>query len=271
MRREIILDTETTGLNPLTGDRIIEIAAIEIVNYLPTGKEFHQLVNPECPINPQASAVHNIYDSDVADKPLMKDIIESFLAFIEDAPLVIHNAEFDMGFLNAEFARLKRPLLPVSRAIDTLQIARRRFPGAPASLDALCRRFKIDLTARSFHSALLDCQLLAGVYLELMGGRQPDLVGNTVKTQKNTLDNLKTYGENTRNFQNTAPGQTSSAALLQKNLSTEPSQPPAPKMIRAIRPHSASLEEKANHRAAIALIKNPLWQRGTDTTINKDT
>lgn len=174
--REIVLDTETTGLDPLTGDRVIEIGCIELVNHLPTGRNFHKYLNPERDVPADAVKVHGLTTDFLRDKPLFLDIADEFLDFLADAPLVIHNAAFDMKFLNAELTRIKRPALPATRAVDTLILARQRYPGAQASLDALCRRFGIDNSSRTFHGALLDCELLADVYLELRGGRQPDLV-----------------------------------------------------------------------------------------------
>ncbi len=173
--REIVMDTETTGLDPDDGHRIAEIGAIELLNLLPTGRTYHQYINPERPMPKEAEQVHGLNDAFLADKPPFARIAPAFLEFIGDARLVIHNASFDMGMLNAELLRLGRPRLPMSRAVDTLEIARRRFPGAQASLDALCRRFGIDNSGREKHGALLDSELLAEVYLELMGGRQQGL------------------------------------------------------------------------------------------------
>ena len=172
------MDTETTGFNAEGDDRIIEIGAIELINYVPTGRVYHQYINPERPIPAGATAVHGIKDEDIADKPVYAEIVAAWDEFIgEDSKLVIHNAEFDMRFLNAEYKRLGLPPLPMSRAIDTLAMARKMFPGAPASLDALCRRYGIDNSSRVFHGALLDTELLAEVFLELAGGRQPELLG----------------------------------------------------------------------------------------------
>ncbi|HUF86061.1 MAG TPA: DNA polymerase III subunit epsilon [Thermohalobaculum sp.] len=173
--REIVLDTETTGLDPADGHRIVEIGAIELVNLLPTGRIYHQFINPERPVPREATAVHGHTDAFLADKPVFAAIAPAFLAFIGDARLVIHNAAFDLRMLNAELARIGAAPLAHSRALDTLETARARFPGAPASLDALCRRFAIDNAGREKHGALLDCELLAEVYLELMGGRQRGL------------------------------------------------------------------------------------------------
>lgn len=172
--REIVLDTETTGFDPETGDRIVEIGAVELWNHLPTGKTYHQYLNPERAMPQEAFEVHGLGDDFLRDKPIFRDVAQAFLAFIGDARLVIHNASFDMKFLNAELGWAGLPPLPHDRAIDTVAIARRKFPGSPASLDALCRRFGIDNSARTLHGALLDSEILAEVYLELIGGRQPD-------------------------------------------------------------------------------------------------
>lgn len=174
--REIVLDTETTGLDPAEGHRIVEIGAVELANHLPTGRTYHQYINPERPVPPEAQQVHGLDDQFLRDKPPFAAIVSEFLAFIGEARLVIHNASFDMRFLNAELSRTGHPALPDTRALDTLSLARSRFPGSPASLDALCRRFGVDNSARSKHGALLDSEILAEVYLELIGGRQPDLV-----------------------------------------------------------------------------------------------
>lgn len=174
MTREIVLDTETTGLDARNGDRIVEIGALELLNHVPTGRVFHEYINPERAMSAEAEAVHGLSDAFLADKPVFAGIVDDFVAFISDAKLVIHNAAFDIGFLNAEFERHGRPGLPGDCAIDTVAIARRRFPGSPANLDALCRRFGVDNSGREKHGALLDAELLAEVYLELIGGRQPD-------------------------------------------------------------------------------------------------
>jgi DNA polymerase-3 subunit epsilon len=173
--REIVLDTETTGLDPETGDRIVEIGALELLHYLPTGRTFHVYLNPERAMSPEAFAIHGLGDDFLRDKPVFAAVAADFLRFIGDARLVIHNASFDMKFLNAELARHGYPPLSSARVVDTLAIARTRFPGAQASLDALCRRFGIDNSARTLHGALLDSEILAEVYLELVGGRQPGL------------------------------------------------------------------------------------------------
>jgi DNA polymerase-3 subunit epsilon len=173
--REIVLDTETTGLDPADGHRIVEVGAVELVNHIPTGRVFHQYINPERPMPREALAVHGLDDAFLRDKPVFAAIAEALLAFLAEAPLVIHNAGFDITFLNAEFGRIGRPVLSLARAVNTLELAKRRFPGAQVSLDALCKRFGIDCTARMLHGALLDSQLLAEVYLELLGGRQQGL------------------------------------------------------------------------------------------------
>lgn len=174
--REIVLDTETTGLDPFSGDRIVEIGAVELWNHLPTGKVYHQYINPQRSMPAEAFAVHGLGDEFLADKPVFARIVDDFLTFVNGAKLVIHNASFDMKFINAELKWSNKTLLPMDQAIDTLDIARKKYPGAQNSLDALCRRFSIDNSAREKHGALLDSELLAEVYLELVGGRQPDLV-----------------------------------------------------------------------------------------------
>ncbi len=172
--REIVLDTETTGFEPESGDRIVEIGAVELFNHMPTGRTYHQYINPERSMPQSAFEVHGLGDEFLADKPLFKNIAQAFVDFIQDSRLVIHNASFDMKFLNAELKWVNRPALPMTQALDTLAIARQKFPGSPASLDALCRRFGIDNSNRTLHGALLDSEILAEVYLELIGGRQPD-------------------------------------------------------------------------------------------------
>ena len=174
--REIVLDTETTGLDPNTGDRIVEIGAVELNGHMPTGKTYHQYIFPERSVPQDAVNVHGLDDAFLRDKPVFKAVAQEFIDFIGDAKLVIHNAAFDMKFLNAELKWVGLPTIPWERAIDTLDIARKKFPGSPASLDALCRRYAIDNSARTLHGALLDSEILADVYLELIGGRQPDLV-----------------------------------------------------------------------------------------------
>ena len=190
--REIVLDTETTGLDPATGDRIVEIGAIELWNHLPTGKTFHKYLNPERNMPEEAQAVHGLTEEFLKDKPVFSQIADDFLAFLKDSKLVIHNASFDMKFINAELALVEKTRLPVNISIDTLGIARKKFPGSPASLDALCRRFNIDNSARKLHGALLDAEILAEVYLELIGGRQPDFGLSDVNNTGETKDDEKT-------------------------------------------------------------------------------
>ena len=223
--REIVLDTETTGLDPASGHRIVEVGCLELMHHLPTGREFRRHVNPEREMPEEARAVHGLSDEFLAKQPLFAAIAQELLDFLADSPLVIHNASFDLGFLNAEFARLDLPPIEAKRAVDTLALARKRFPGAQASLDALCRRFGIDNTARSLHGALLDCQLLAEVYVELLGGRQPGL----------ELD----------------PAQRAAAEIVGKK--DRPARP--------ARPHAPSAEELAAHETFLEKIPNPIWRR----------
>ena len=201
--REIVLDTETTGFEPSEGDRIVEIGAIEMQNHMPTGRTYHQYINPKRSMPAGAFGIHGIGPDlleppqipregqvILRNKPIFADIAQAFVDFIGDAKLVIHNAAFDMKFLNAELKRVNRPLLPMDQSLDTLGIARKKFPGSPASLDALCRRFGINNSNRTLHGALLDSEILAEVYLELIGGRQPNLVmsgqTNSIAQNKNS-------------------------------------------------------------------------------------
>ncbi|QIK39815.1 DNA polymerase III subunit epsilon [Pontivivens nitratireducens] len=179
--REIVLDTETTGLDPLSGDRVVEIGAVELLNHMPTGRTYHQYINPERDMPVEAFNVHGLSIEFLSDKPVFKQIGQEFLDFVGDSKMVIHNAAFDMKFLNAELKWMGLPGLPPAQATDTLAIARSRFPGAQNSLDALCRRFGIDNSARTKHGALLDSEILAEVYLELVGGRQPDFTLSVVR------------------------------------------------------------------------------------------
>ena len=222
--REIVLDTETTGLDPASGHRIVEIACIELINHIPSGRSFQRYLNPDRDMPEDAYAVHGLTAGFLADKPRFGDIAAELIAFIDGAPLVIHNAEFDMRFLNAELARIEQAQLASHQAVDTLQIARRKFPGSPASLDALCKRFNIDNSARELHGALLDAELLAEVYLELIGGRQAgfDLVQ--------------------------AEARAAAAAAAVQN------QARAPRIIDA-----PNAEELAAHAALLARLKAPLW------------
>lgn len=173
--REIILDTETTGLDPKRGDRLIEIGCVELVNRIPTGREFHRFINPERDVPAEAQAVHGITTEFLTDKPLFDLVADEFLAFIGNDMLVIHNASFDVGFLNFELERAGRPTIATARVLDTLMLARRKHPAGPNSLDALCKRYSIDNSIRTKHGALVDCLLLAEVYVELLGERQAAL------------------------------------------------------------------------------------------------
>jgi DNA polymerase-3 subunit epsilon len=173
--REIVLDTETTGLDPLTGDRVVEIGCVELLNRIPTGASYHVYVNPERDMPEAAFRVHGLSTEFLSDKPRFVEIAEEFLAFIADDALVIHNAAFDVGFLDAELAKIGRPKIARERVVDTLMLARRKNPGGQASLDALCQRYGIDNSRRTKHGALLDSEILAEVYLELLGGRQASL------------------------------------------------------------------------------------------------
>jgi DNA polymerase-3 subunit epsilon len=194
--REIVLDTETTGFEPNEGDRIVEVGAVELIGHVPTGRTYHQYINPMRSMPAGAFGVHGIGPDLLAvprdpkpgevilkDKPLFADIAQDFIDFVGTSRMVIHNAAFDMKFLNAELGWVNRPLLPMDQSLDTLAIARRKFPGSPASLDALCRRFGIDNTNRTLHGALLDSEILAEVYLELIGGRQPGMVLQAATSQ----------------------------------------------------------------------------------------
>lgn len=189
--REIVLDTETTGLDPAEGHRIVEIGGVELLNHVPTGRTYHQYINPKRDMPEEAYAVHRISSEFLADKPAFETVAMDFLKFVGDARLVIHNAPFDMKFLNAELRWAGLPLLPDAQALDTLAMARRRFPGSPGNLDALCKRFDIDNSRRTYHGALLDSEILAEVYLELIGGRQPGLtLGAAVDTRSGAATDL---------------------------------------------------------------------------------
>ena len=238
--REIVLDTETTGLDPLQGDRVVEIAALELRNHIPTGNYYHCYLNPERDMPQEAFAVHGLSEEFLRDKPLFKTEVNAFLDFIGNSPLVIHNGAFDMKFLNAELQRVKRPGLPYERLIDTLLMARKRFPGSPASLDALCRRFGVDLSVRTLHGALVDCELLAAVYLELVGGRQPGFML--------AADHQQHSGGKDRHAGNRNGGFAPIAA--------------EPVTIRPPRPHAPTEAEREAHRAFVAkALKNALWLR----------
>lgn len=173
--REIVFDTETTGLDPSDGHRVIELGCVELIDHLPSGQSFHAYLNPERPVPIESQRIHGLSDEFLADKPLFSSIAAEFLEFLGDSPLVIHNASFDIKFINAELARCERPAIPLARAIDTIEIAKAKLPGVRYSLDELCKRFGIDLSARTKHGALLDAELTARLYLELIGGRQTRL------------------------------------------------------------------------------------------------
>lgn len=199
--REIVLDTETTGFKPEQGDRIVEIGAVELWNHVATGKTYHQYINPERSMPKEAFEVHGLGDEFLRDKPVFKDIAQDFLDFVQDSKMVIHNASFDMKFLNAELGWVNKPTLPMHQAIDTLAMARTKFPGSPATLDALCRRFNIDNSSRTLHGALLDSEILAEVYLELIGGKQPDFGLSLMSAQNNAeggASGWKTYQRPTK-------------------------------------------------------------------------
>jgi len=228
--REIILDTETTGLDPNEGHRIVEIGCVELVNSIPTGRTWHCYLNPERDMPEQAFAVHGLSTDFLSDKPLFADKADAFLEFAGSAKLVIHNAKFDFGFLNAELEWASKPVLAWDRIVDTLALARRRHPGAPASLDALCRRYGIDLSERDLHGALLDCRLLAAVYVELVGGKQArlELAGNGVQ-------------------QSDMPGAAAAVSARAEPL-----------------PSRLSSEEREAHRAFIATLgEHAIWRRYT--------
>jgi len=220
--REIVLDTETTGLDPGDGHRVVEIGCIELLNHVPTGANYHAYLNPERDMPMEAYQVHKLSAEFLSDYPVFAARAEEFLAFIGDAPLVIHNAGFDMKFINAELKACGYPVLPMSRAVDTVQMARRKFPGAQVSLDALCRRFEIDNSARTAHGALLDAELLAAVYLELVGGREPGFDLAAVR----------------------------SASTLASRRNRERREP---------RPHAPSPEELEAHGRFVATLKDPIW------------
>jgi len=190
--REISLDTETTGLSPKDGHRVIEIGAVEMVNQIRTGRQFHAYINPQFPVAEGAFKVHGISNEFLTGKPLMGEVIDGFLEFIGGSRLVIHNAQFDMGFLNNELQLLKRPFLGLDVALDTLQMARKKYPGGQNSLDGLCRRFNIDLTTRTLHGALLDAELLADVYAEMMGvgANQRNLLFAQNQEKQNNIEDI---------------------------------------------------------------------------------
>ncbi|WP_114227491.1 MULTISPECIES: DNA polymerase III subunit epsilon [Sphingomonas] len=224
--REIIFDTETTGVNPATGDRMVEIGCVEMINRCETGRSFHAYFNPDRAMPSEAEAVHGLSAIFLSDKPRFAERCDELLAFIGDAPLIAHNASFDFGFLNAELALCGRDPVCMSRMICTLMMARSKHPGAKHSLDALCTRFGVDRSARVLHGALLDAQLLAQVYVELTGGRQ---IGLSLVSEV---------------IADTGAGATIA---------------PAQRAVRPARPHAASVEELARHAQFVAGLKDPLW------------
>ena len=221
--REVVLDTETTGLKPEEGHRIIEIGCVELINHLPSGRQFHSYFNPEREVPSEATAIHGLTWKDLQDQPSFGDGAAEFLGFLGGDKLVIHNAEFDLRFINTELALVNLPIIAPDRAIDTVSLARRKFPGAPASLDALCKRFSIDNSMRDKHGALLDADLLAQVYVELIDARQPVL--------GLTADNRE--------------GGTSLVT--------------PPRTHRSPRAHSASEDEMRKHRMLVSKLQKPLW------------
>ena len=229
--REIVLDTETTGLSPKDGHRLVEIGCVELSNHVPTGRTWQQYINPERSMPPEALRVHGLTQEFLQGYPVFREVAAAFLEFIGESRLIIHNAEFDLGFLNSELERIGGSSIPLSRSIDTTVMARKKFPGAPASLDALCRRFEIDDSSREKHGALLDAQLLSEVYLELQGGRQ-----------------------------------TSFVLAVEKSTGPRPLQSKAKPVLRPPRAHQPTAEECAAHEAFIDTLADPLWRRYLETS-----
>jgi len=230
--REIIFDTETTGLSPAGGDRMVEIGCVEMINRVETGRTFHSYFNPGRPMPSEAEAVHGLSDRFLSDKPNFHERCEELLAFIGDSPLIAHNASFDFGFINHELGQCGRPLVCTSRMVDTLVLARQKFPGAKHSLDALCTRFGVDRSQRIKHGALLDAQLLAQVYVELTGGRQIGLTLVAELIEEGTAE--------------TALGLVPEPVVL---------------TVRPARPHAPSEDELERHAAFMARIADPVWNR----------
>ena len=235
--REIVLDTETTGISASGGHRIIEIGALELVNHTPTGNNLHLYINPQRDIEDGAFAVHGISSEFLADKPVFADIVEQFMQFVGEDQMVIHNASFDMAFINAELARLSLPEYPMSRAVDTLAMARKKFPGAQANLNALCRRFEIDNSHRDLHGALVDADLLTEVYIELLGGRQPNLSLDVARTEQQEQQ------------------QANETPIAQSGFSMRRD---AAKFSRSHMPSDAELSA---HEGFLKEIEDPIWKR----------
>ena len=231
--RELVCDTETTGLSPLGGDRIVEIGCVELINRVETGRTFHAYFNPSRPMPTEAQMVHGLCDRFLSDKPSFHEVCEDLLMFIGEAPMIAHNASFDFGFVNHELGQCGRPSVCMSRMVDTLAIARQKFPGAKHSLDALCTRFGVDRSQRIKHGALLDAQLLAQVYVELTGGRQIGLglVAELIEDDSAAAEVIE--------------------ALLE----------PVAVTARPVRPHAPSEAEQARHAAFLTRIKDPIWNR----------
>lgn len=228
--REIVFDTETTGLSPITGDRLVEIGCVELVNKVETGRTFHAYFNPGRPMHPDAEAVHGLSTVFLSDKPRFHETIDALLTFIGHGPLIAHNAAFDFGFLNHELGQCKRPSICMTRMVDTLALARGRHPGAKHSLDALCTRYGVDRSSRVKHGALIDAQLLAQVYVELTGGRQIGLgLGNDTRRD----------------------GRISAASVSRSPARTA----------REARPHAASHDELTRHAEFVRGLTNPIWNR----------
>jgi len=235
--RHLILDTETTGLSAKEGHRIIEIGVVEMVNFSLTGQSLHLYINPEREIDTSAQEIHGLSSEFLADKPVFSGILEEFSDFIGNDFLVIHNAPFDIGFLNAELARCGRPPLSMERVIDTLPLAREKYPGSQASLDALCRRFSIDNSHRDLHGALIDADLLAGVFVELQGGRQPGLaLTQEADTTESSGQKIDDEADNLSGFE----------------ITDRP--------IRPARSFAASAEELAAHHALLDKMRDPIWR-----------
>lgn len=227
--REIVLDTETTGMDPADGDKLVEIGCVELENHMPTGRTYHQYINPERDVPAEAVAVHGLTYDRLKKEPTFGEVVGDFLDFIgNDAKLVIHNAEFDMKFINAEIKTYGFPSVDPKRVIDTLAMARKKFPGSPANLDALCRRFNIDNTSRTLHGALLDSELLAEVYMELLGGRQRGLEIDPVQTV---------------------------------SAQEEVSAPKKERVFREPRQFDISAEEQEAHQKMMADLNDPIWKK----------